>query len=92
MRHGEGEAGGSSGGSDDDFWDGLYCHLITCFGWTWEYVDQSMTFPRLAALNVYWKRNPPLHQLVANYLGYNGKAEKTEQVDDLIALIETGAV
>jgi hypothetical protein len=28
-----------------------------------------LTVPRLNALTRYWARNPPLHKLVANYLG-----------------------
>lgn len=26
--------------------------------------------PRLDALQEYWKHNPPVHQLVAGYMGY----------------------
>jgi hypothetical protein len=43
---------------------------MTTFGWTWEYVDDEMTLPRLHAIFRQWKRFPPVHIMVANYLGY----------------------
>ncbi len=29
-----------------------------------------MTFPRLKAMNAYWKEWPPLHQLAKAFMGY----------------------
>ena len=60
----------------------IYCHLITCFGWTWRYIDEEMTLPRLDAFTEYWKSNPPMHQMVATYLGYKS-AEKKEPEKDM---------
>ena len=40
-------------------------------GWSWEYIDDSMTLPRLSAINSYQKAHPPLHIMVAAYLGVN---------------------
>ena len=42
---------------------------MTFPGWTWEYIDQNMTLPRLTALNKYWQKYPPVHCLIAAYLG-----------------------
>jgi hypothetical protein len=61
-------AGGGGGGSLD--WAELYSHLIACTGWTWEYIDDHMTIPRLSAMTRYWNQNPPVHVLVAGYIGY----------------------
>ncbi len=47
---------------------------MTCFGWTWEYVDDCMTLPRLAALNKYQQQHPPLHIMVQGLLGYHPEA------------------
>jgi hypothetical protein len=64
---------------------------MTCFNWTWEYIDEHMTLPRLDALNEYWRRNPPLHQLVAAYAGFkppnddNKEPEKTEDLATFMA-------
>jgi len=35
-------------------WDFLYAHLIVQLHWSWEYIDEYMTFPRLQALADYW--------------------------------------
>jgi len=40
-----------------------------------------MTVPRLAALSKYWRDYPPVHIMVAAYLGI-GKTEKKEVDDD----------
>jgi hypothetical protein len=46
-------------------------------GWTWDYVADSVDLPRLDALTKYWNKFPPVHQMVADYLGYG----KTKQSD-----------
>ena len=38
-------------------------------GWTWEYIGECMTLPRLAAMSEHWKQYPPVHKSVAAYLG-----------------------
>ena len=43
------------------------------FGWTWEYVDEYMTLPRLREITDYWEYQPPVHLLIARYLGIKGK-------------------
>lgn len=59
----------------------MYAHLITCTGWTWEYIDDFMTVPRLKSLNLYWKIRPPVHVSVAGYLGIGKEEEKAAAVD-----------
>lgn len=56
-------------------WDGIYAHLCASLGWTWDYIDNNMTLSRLEAMNEYWAENPPVHQLVAAYLGYKGSSK-----------------
>jgi hypothetical protein len=48
--------------------------LIACTGWTWEYIDNHMTIPRLSTMTRYWSQNPPVHVLVAEYMGYEAPA------------------
>jgi hypothetical protein len=43
--------------------------LITVTGWTWEYINEYMTLPRLYAMDSYWESRPPTHMMVAAYLG-----------------------
>ena len=51
-------------------WGEIYAHLITITGWTWEYINENMTLPRLASLSAYWNKHPPTHFLAAWYSGY----------------------
>jgi len=44
-----------------------------------------MTLPQFADLCAYWTEHPPLHELVAGYLGYKRKAK--EPAADLGALL-----
>lgn len=64
-------------------------------GWTWEQVRQEMTIPRIKAMQRQWVQQPPMHILVAGYLGYKPDAEtgvpapaKEEKPQDLSELIE----
>jgi hypothetical protein len=49
---------------------------MTSYGWTWEYVDDFMTLPRLHSIWKAWKRFPPVHIMVAGYLGFGKEAPK----------------
>ena len=49
-------------------WDALYAHLITSLGWTWDYIDEHMTLPRLTVLSAYWQNHPPTHIALAAFL------------------------
>lgn len=49
-----------------------------------------MTLPRLAALTEYWRSNPPLHQLIAAYIGYKpvaagGVKDTVKGISDFVA-------
>lgn len=72
-------------------WDEMYVYLIECTGWTWEYIDEFMTLPRLGRMNDYWTRIPPLHILVASYFGFDGRKpeEKREGLGSLLGLAKT---
>ena len=37
--------------------------IIAATGWTWEYIGQTVTLPRLLRMQEYWKQNPPTHRL-----------------------------
>lgn len=60
----------SNGKPSGDHWGDIYAHLSACLGWTWDYIDNNMTMSRLDDYKNYWLKNPPVHQLVAAYLGY----------------------
>ena len=91
--------GGSPGGERPD-WDAIYAHLITVTGWTWDYIDDFVTLPRLYALNEYWIEHPPIHLTMAAFAGIkpqkkgsNGKIEKKlskRDFQDMIAVFGAG--
>ena len=61
-------------------WGDLYAHLIACTGWTWDYIENQMDIPRLASMNAYWAKHPPLHVMVQWFMGI----EEKSVVDDLM--------
>lgn len=70
------------------------------FGWTWEYIDDYMTLPRLEAINEYYNVIPPLQVCVAGIavaLGMEmpGGARKSDlppppSDDDIRAMMQFG--
>lgn len=60
-------------------WDDCYAHVIASTGWTWADVD-DLTIPRYLALLRYWKQSPPIHMLVAAYMGFKGADAGTPKV------------
>jgi hypothetical protein len=42
---------------------------MTITGWSWEYIDDYMTLPRLYGMMDYWKDHPPLHIVLAAFVG-----------------------
>ena len=63
-------------------WGELYGLLICETGWTWEYVDERMTLPRLRDFIDHWKTAPPLRISVGALIGA-GKKEKIVQKESL---------
>lgn len=43
-------------------------------GWTYEYIDEFVTLPRLAALSAHWAQYPPVHISVAAFVGIKMQA------------------
>lgn len=59
-------------------------------GWTWDYVAENIDLPRLKHLNAYWAAHPPVHILVAAYMGYKGQKsaqEQEESADEVISML-----
>lgn len=70
-----GFAPAAAGHADADPWGDLYAHLSASFGWDYDYIDRHMTLSRAKEYQVYLAKNPPTHQLVAAYLGYEYQAQ-----------------
>lgn len=51
--------------------------LILETGWTWEYVDEEMTIPRIMGFRAVWKQTPPLRVALAALLkGFGGGSDE----------------
>lgn len=44
-----------------------------------------MTFPRFYALLDHWQKHPPVHLLVAAFLGYGEKTRRPGTLNELVA-------
>jgi hypothetical protein len=80
--------GGSGSGERPD-WGFICSDLITITGWTWEYIDEFMTLPRLYDLSRYWRDYPPIHALIGAFLGVKpsvkSEQKEKESIDQIIA-------
>lgn len=69
-------------------WGELYAHLIACTGLPWDTIGEQFDLPRLEAMNAYWRTHPPLHLMVAAYLGIgNSKDRLQEEEPDLLMML-----
>lgn len=50
----------------------MYAYVAAATGWTWEYIGQCLTLPRLFALNRVWKKYPPVAVTAALFAGIKG--------------------
>lgn len=58
---------------------------MTITGWSWEYIDEYMTIPRLEKMTEYWSENPPVHvmlSILASGLGIKRADVKTKGKGD----------
>lgn len=61
--------------------------MIANTGWTWDYVEEQLDIPRLAALNAYWRNHPPVHYLLAAFVGFKPPRERTVNSDQELAAL-----
>lgn len=67
----------AEGHAGADPWGDLYAHLSASFGWDYDYIDRHMTSSRAKEYRGYLAKNPPTHQLVAAFLGYEHQTPNT---------------
>jgi hypothetical protein len=60
-------------------WDERVAFVAAQMGWTWDETLDQMDCERFAALCEEWRRRPPVHWLLARFLGYGGEAEEPPQ-------------
>jgi hypothetical protein len=67
--------------------------VIACTGWTWDHIEAELDIPRLSALSSYWRVHPPMHVLLAGYVGFkppevtDGRANDPAEMAKLAALL-----
>lgn len=69
----------------------VFAHVCASTGWTWDYVEESLDFPRLSALSQYWQQHPPTHVLLAARYEYKPPSKKGAGInttDDIAALVQ----
>lgn len=72
-------------------WGEIYALMCAETGWTWEYVDEEMTLPRLDEFTKLWNRHPPLRvavHAIAIALGMENSTPAVKKKPDLGAYIE----
>ena len=60
----------------------MYASVAAATGWTWEYIGQCLTLPRLRALDEHWRKYPPVHITLALFAGVTTKAKASMPQDD----------
>ena len=58
---------------------------MACTGWTWEQVVWETDLPQLQAMYRYWAAHPPLHMMVAAYLGIKDATVAPQDPDAALA-------
>ena len=48
----------------------MIAHIAASTGWTWDYIADNIDLPRAQSLSKYWQQHPPVHILLAAYVGY----------------------
>lgn len=58
---------------------------MACTGQTWREIGRDWDLPRLEAWNAYNKQHPPLHLMVAAYLGIGAKPKRGMSLDEFVS-------
>lgn len=57
-------------------------------GWTFDQVGEQFDLPRLNAMMGYWEGKPPIHVMIAAYMGIKPARKITDENPENIGLIE----
>jgi hypothetical protein len=60
---------------------------VAATGWEWDYVEETLDFPRLLALREQWARHPPVHILLAAFVGYKPKKTSADNSPQEVAAL-----
>lgn len=61
-------------------WPALFAYVVAATGWTWDYIGEHLTLPRLYALQKHWTVYPPVHIMAAIWAGYKPAPPKSPEM------------
>lgn len=69
--------GAGSGSPDPEplSWPRLFATIASNTGWSISHIRAELDLPLLQALQAEWRAHPPVHHLVAAYVGYEAPVE-----------------
>jgi hypothetical protein len=70
----------------------VYAFVAAATGWTWEYIGQYLTLPRLFAMHAVWRKYPPLIVAAASLLGVKAEPEVPKSKEDVAAAMAAAAI
>ena len=65
---------------------------MTVTGRPWDELEDTLTWPRINALCRYWQDHPPVHELVAAYMGVKPENKEQNSLAELIEMAEGGII
>lgn len=65
---------------------------MTVTGRPWDELEDTLTWPRLAALGRYWADHPPVHELVAALMGVKPADQPTNNYAEFLAMFDNGVM
>jgi hypothetical protein len=84
-----GRANGSSSPELPD-WDAIIAEFCNLTGWTWDYCEDALTWPRIEAMYEQWRKHPPMSVLYGALHGYKPRACGTDAVAELMRMFPSG--
>ena len=74
----------------------MIARVVANTGWSWDEALDQLTMPRFLALQAEWRRNPPIHWLIAAALKYRAPNESAPSrqatIAELKAALPNGAL
>lgn len=65
----------------------MFAYVCTATGWTWDYIGEFMTLPRLYAMIKHWAIYPPVHVTAALFAGVGkSKPKASEAANEELAV------
>ncbi|MGH7750034.1 MAG: hypothetical protein ACREQ5_35490 [Candidatus Dormibacteria bacterium] len=67
----------------------MFAYVCAATGWTWDYIGEHMTLPRLYALWEHWATYPPMHITAARFAGVKPAKPRAVVNDEAVAYVQS---